>query len=153
MASRKPKAAETASLPEKEILDTAADKAAEQMAPDLPETDQTADAVQIPASDVAEDTPAPVPDEEKDAPAPATDEAEGSAGELRLPYRVAYCSGLNLRATPDKDGDVLQVLPAGTEVLATPFPWVSDGTAVWIPVTYGDAAGYVMGQYLTPAEG
>lgn len=141
MASRKPKAAETPSLPENEILDTAVGKAAEQTASDLPETDQTADAVQIPASDVAED-----------APAPATDEAEGSAGELRLPYRVAYCSGLNLRATPDKDGDVLQVLPAGTEVLATPFPWVSDGTAVWIPVTYGDSAGYAMGQYLTPAE-
>lgn len=138
MASRKPKAAETASLPEKEILDTAVGKAAEQTVPDLPETDQT---VQIPASDVTED-----------APAPATDEAEGAVGELRLPYRVAYCSGLNLRATPDKDGDVLQVLPAGTEVLVTPFPWVSDGTAVWIPVTCGDAAGYVMGQYLTPAE-
>lgn len=153
MASRKPKAAETASLPEKEILDTAADKAAEQAAPDLPETDQTADAVQIPASDVAEDTPAPVPDEEKDAPTPATDEAEGAAGELRLPYRVDHCTSLNLRSAPDKASAVLQVLPAGTEVLVTPFPWVSDGTAVWIPVTCGDAAGYVMGQYLTPAEG
>lgn len=153
MASRKPKAAETASLPEKEILDTAVGKAAEQTAPALAETDQTADAVQIPASDVTEDAPAPVPDKEKDAPAPATDEAEGAAGELQLPYRVAYCSGLNLRATPDKDGVILQVLPAGTEVLVTPFPWVSDGTAVWIPVTCGDAAGYVMGQYLTPAEG
>ena len=142
MASRKPKVAETASLPEKEILDTAADKAAEQTAPALPETDQTADAVQTPSSDVEEGTPAP-----------AADEAEGATGELQLPYRVAYCSGLNLRATPDKDGDVLHVLPAGTEVLVTPFPWVSDGTAVWIPVTCGDAAGYVMGQYLTPAEG
>lgn len=138
MGARKTKAAEIPSLPENEILDTAANKPAEQTVPDLPETDQT---VQIPASDVTED-----------APVPATDEAEGATGELQLPYRVAYCSGLNLRATPDKDGVILQVLPAGTEVLVTPFPWVSDGTAVWIPVTYGDAAGYVMGQYLTPAE-
>lgn len=139
MASRKPKAAETASLPENEILDTAANKPAEQTVPDLPETDQT---VQIPASDVTED-----------APVPATDEAEGAAGELRLPYRVDHCTSLNLRSAPDKASAVLQVLPAGTEVLVTPFPWVSDGTAVWIPVTCGDAAGYVMGQYLTPAEG
>lgn len=141
MGARKTKAAETPSLPEKEILDTTANKAAEQTIPDLPETDQTADAVQIPASDVAED-----------APAPATDEAEGAVGELRLPYRVDHCTSLNLRSAPDKASAVLQVLPAGTEVLVTPFPWVSDGTAVWIPVTYGDAAGYVMGQYLTPAE-
>lgn len=141
MGARKTKAAETPSLPEKEILDTTANKAAEQTIPDLPETDQTADAVQIPASDVAED-----------APAPATDEAEGAAGELRLPYRVDHCTSLNLRSAPDKASAVLQVLPAGTEVLVTSFPWVSDGTAVWIPVTYGDAAGYVMGQYLTPAE-
>lgn len=142
MGARKTKAAETASLPEKEILDTAVGKAAEQTVPDLPETDQTADAVQIPASDVAEAAPAPV-----------ADETEGAAGELRLPYRVTHCTSLNLRSAPDKAGAVLQVLPAGTEVLVTPFPWVSDGTAVWIPVTCGDAAGYVMGQYLTPAEG
>ena len=64
-----------------------------------------------------------------------------------------HCTSLNLRSAPDKASAVLQVLPAGTEVLVTPFPWVSDGTAVWIPVTCGDAAGYVMGQYLTPAEG
>lgn len=142
MGARKTKAAETPSLPEKEILDTAVGKAAEQTVPDLPETDQTADVVQIPASDVVEA-----------APAPATDEAEGAAGELRLPYRVNHCTSLNLRSAPDKSSAVLQVLPAGTEVLVTPFPWVSDGTAVWIPVTCGDAAGYVMGQYLTPAEG
>lgn len=141
MGARKTKAAEIPSLPENEIVDTAVGKAAEQTVQDLPETDQTADAVQIPASDVAED-----------APAPATDKAEGAAGELRLPYRVDHCTSLNLRSAPDKSSAVLQVLSAGTEVLVTPFPWVSDGTAVWIPVTYGDAAGYVMGQYLTPAE-
>ena len=141
MGARKTKAAEIPSLPENEILDTAVGKAAEQTVPDLPETDQTADVVQIPASDVVEA-----------APAPATDEAEGAAGELRLPYRVDHCTSLNLRSAPDKASAVLQVLPAGTEVLVTPFPWVSDGTAVWIPVTYGDASGYVMGQYLTPAE-
>ena len=142
MGARKTKAAEIPSLPENEILDTAVGKAAEQTVQDLPETDQTADVVQIPASDVVEA-----------APAPATDEAEGAAGELRLPYRVNHCTSLNLRSAPDKSSAVLQVLPAGTEVLVTPFPWVSDGTAVWIPVTCGDAAGYVMGQYLTPAEG
>ena len=142
MGARKTKAAETPSLPEKEILDTTANKAAEQTIPDLPETDQTADAVQTPSSDVEEGTPAP-----------AADEAEDAAGELRLPYRVDHCTSLNLRSAPDKASAVLQVLPAGTEVLVTPFPWVSDGTAVWIPVTCGDAAGYVMGQYLTPAEG
>lgn len=142
MGTRKTKAAEIPSLPENEILDTAVGKAAGQTAPDLPETDQTADVVQIPASDVVEA-----------APAPATDEAEGAAGELRLPYRVDHCTSLNLRSAPDKSSAVLQVLPAGTEVLVTPFPWVSDGTAVWIPVTCGDASGYVMGQYLTPAEG
>lgn len=141
MGARKTKAAEIPSLPENEILDTAVGKAAEQTVQDLPETDQTVDTVQIPASDVAED-----------APAPATDEAEGATGELRLPYRVDHCTSLNLRSAPDKASAVLQVLPAGTEVLVTPFPWVSDGTAVWIPVTCGDAAGYVMGQYLTPAE-
>lgn len=112
MGARKTKAAETPSLPEKEILDTAVGKAAEQTVPDLPETDQTADVVQIPASDVVEA-----------APAPATDEAEGAAGELRLPYRVNHCTSLNLRSAPDKSSAVLQVLPAGTEVLVTPFPW------------------------------
>ena len=66
MGARKTKAAEIPSLPENEILDTAANKPAEQTVPDLPETDQT---VQIPASDVTED-----------APVPATDEAEGAAG-------------------------------------------------------------------------
>ena len=68
MASRKPKVAETTSLPEKEILDTAADKAAEQTAPALPETDQTADAVQTPSSDVEEGTPAPAADEAEGRP-------------------------------------------------------------------------------------
>ena len=149
MGTRKTKAAETASLPEKEILDTAVGKAAEQTVPDLPETDQT---VQIPASDVTEDAPVPATDEAEGAPALVTDEAAGASGELRLPYRVDHCTSLNLRFAPDKSSAVLQVLPAGTEVLVTPFPWVSDGTAVWIPVTYGDTAGYVMGQYLTPAE-
>ena len=66
--------------------------------------------------------------------------------------RVAFCSGLNLRAAPGMHEPVLQVLPAETEVLIAPLEWVADGMGVWFPVTVAGVNGFVNGQYLAPAE-
>lgn len=134
MAARKTKPAETNVLPENEV------KTQES----INETESTVTAEQKTAPEVTQTT----------EDARTEDAAEGLlVEELRLPYRVAHCTSLNLRAAPSKAAEVLQVLPEGTVVLARSFSWIPDGTAVWISVDCGDLSGYVMGQYLAPVEG
>ena len=77
------------------------------------------------------------------------DEAPLSTGQL---CRVAFCSRLNLRKNPGMQAPVLQVLPAGTEILIDPLEWVAEGTGVWFPVTVDGVNGFVNGQYLSPVE-
>ena len=77
------------------------------------------------------------------------DEAPLSNGQL---CRVAFCSRLNLRKNPGMQAPVLQVLPAGTEILIDPLEWVAEGTGVWFPVTVDGVNGFVNGQYLSPVE-
>lgn len=77
------------------------------------------------------------------------DEASLSTGQL---CRVAFCSRLNLRKNPGMQAPVLQVLPAGTEILIDPLEWVAEGTGVWFPVTVDGVNGFVNGQYLSPVE-
>ena len=77
------------------------------------------------------------------------DEAPFSTGQL---CRVAFCSRLNLRKNPGMQAPVLQVLPAGTEILIDPLEWVAEGTGVWFPVTVDGVNGFVNGQYLSPVE-
>lgn len=77
------------------------------------------------------------------------DEAPLSTGQL---CRVAFCSRLNLRKNPGMQAPVLQVLPAGSEILIDPLEWVAEGTGVWFPVTVDGVNGFVNGQYLSPVE-
>lgn len=82
--------------------------------------------------------------------------AEAERDEAPLPTgrlcRVAFCSRLNLRKNPGMQAPVLQVLPAGTEILIDPLEWVAEGTGVWFPVTVDGVDGFVNGQYLSPVE-
>jgi hypothetical protein len=87
---------------------------------------------------------------EEKAAASEQDEASVSTGQL---CRVAFCSRLNLRKNPGMHAPVLQVLPAGTELLIDPLEWTADGTGVWYPVTVDGVNGFVNGQYLAPVEG
>lgn len=77
------------------------------------------------------------------------DEAPLCTGQL---VRVEFCRSLNLRKAPGMHAPVLQVLPAGTELLIDPLEWVADGTGVWFPVTVDGVNGFVNGQYLSPVE-
>lgn len=86
---------------------------------------------------------------EKEAAEPELEEAPLCTGQM---CRVAFCSGLNLRKGPGMHSPVLQVLPAGTELLIDPLEWTADGTGVWYPVTVDGVNGFVNGQYLSPVE-
>lgn len=77
------------------------------------------------------------------------EEAALCTGQL---VRVEFCRSLNLRKAPGMHAPVLQVLPAGTELLIDPLEWVADGTGVWYPVTVDGVNGFVNGQYLSPVE-
>lgn len=66
--------------------------------------------------------------------------------------RVEFCGSLNLRKDPGMHAPVLQVIPAGTELLINPLEWTADGTGVWYPVTVDGVNGFVNGQYLSPVE-
>lgn len=77
------------------------------------------------------------------------EEAPLCTGQL---VRVEFCRSLNLRKAPGMHAPVLQVLPAGTELLIDPLEWVADGTGVWLPVTVDGVNGFVNGQYLSPVE-
>lgn len=77
------------------------------------------------------------------------EEAPLCTGQL---VRVEFCRSLNLRKAPGMHAPVLQVLPAGTELLIDPLEWVADGTGVWFPVTVDGVNGFVNGQYLSPVE-
>ena len=120
------------------------------------------------ASEAAEETVNPVSDEvvQPDLPAEKAALAEHKAevneeevadleeaplctGQL---VRVEFCRSLNLRKAPGMHAPVLQVLPAGTELLIDPLEWVADGTGVWLPVTVDGVNGFVNGQYLSPVE-
>ena len=80
---------------------------------------------------------------------PKLEEAPLCTGQM---CRVEFCSGLNLRKGPGMHAPVLQVLPAGTELLIDPLEWVADGSCVWFPVTVDGVNGFVNGQYLSPVE-
>lgn len=86
--------------------------------------------------------------EEKTAE-PKLEEAPLCTGQM---CRVEFYSGLNLRKGPGMHAPILQVLPAGTELLIDPLEWVADGTGVWFPVTVDGVSGFVNGQYLSPVE-
>ncbi len=120
------------------------------------------------ASEAAEETVNPVSEEvvQPDLPAEKAALAEHKAevneeevadleeaplctGQL---VRVEFCRSLNLRKAPGMHAPVLQVLPAGTELLIDPLEWVADGTGVWLPVTVDGVNGFVNGQYLSPVE-
>ena len=120
------------------------------------------------ASEAAEETVNPVSEEvvQPDLPAEKAALAERKAevneeevadleeaplctGQL---VRVEFCRSLNLRKAPGMHAPVLQVLPAGTELLIDPLEWVADGTGVWLPVTVDGVNGFVNGQYLSPVE-
>lgn len=120
------------------------------------------------ASEAAEETVNPVSEEvvQPDLPAEKAALAEHKAevneeevadleeaplctGQL---VRVEFCRSLNLRKAPGMHAPVLQVLPAGTELLIDPLEWVADGTGVWFPVTVDGVNGFVNGQYLSPVE-
>lgn len=120
------------------------------------------------ASEAAEETVNPVSEEvvQPDLPAEKAALAEHKAevneeevadleeaplctGQL---VRVEFCRSLNLRKAPGMHAPVLQVLPAGTELLIVPLEWVADGTGVWFPVTVDGVNGFVNGQYLSPVE-
>lgn len=77
------------------------------------------------------------------------EEAPLCTGQL---VRVEFCRLLNLRKAPGMHAPVLQVLPAGTELLIDPLEWVADGTGVWFPVAVDGVNGFVNGQYLSPVE-
>ena len=80
---------------------------------------------------------------------PKLEEAPLCTGQL---VRVEYCRSLNLRKAPGMHAPVLQVLPAGAELLIDPLEWVADGSGVWFPVTVDGVNGFVNGQYLSPVE-
>lgn len=80
---------------------------------------------------------------------PKLEEEPFCTGQL---VRVEYCRSLNLRKGPGMHLPVLQVLPAGTELLIDPLEWTADGTGVWYPVTVDGVNGFVNGQYLSPVE-
>lgn len=120
------------------------------------------------ASEAAEETVNPVSEEvvQPDLPAEEAAQTEHKAevnekevadledaslctGQL---VRVEFCRSLNLRKAPGMHAPVLQVLPAGTELLIDPLEWVADGTGVWFPVTVDGVSGFVNGQYLSPVE-
>lgn len=77
------------------------------------------------------------------------EEAPLCTGQL---VRVEFCRSLNLRKVPGMHAPILQVLPAGTELLIDPLEWVAEGTGVWFPVTVDGVNGFVNGQYLSPVE-
>lgn len=58
------------------------------------------------------------------------------------PYKVAHKFGLNLRAEPSKEAEVLRVLPFGETVEPEPDAEAPEG---WLAVKGG---GYVMTEYL-----
>lgn len=120
------------------------------------------------ASEAAEETINPVSEEvvQPDLPAEEAGQVEHKAevneretadleeaplytGQL---VRVEFCRSLNLRKDPGMHAPVLQVLPAGTELLIDPLEWTADGTGVWFPVTVDGVNGFVNGQYLAPVE-
>lgn len=120
------------------------------------------------ASEAAEETVNPVSEEvvQPDLPAEEAAQAEHKAevnegetadleeaplctGQL---VRVEFCRSLNLRKAPGMHAPVLQVLPAGTELLIDPLEWVADGSGVWFPATVDGVNGFVNGQYLSPVE-
>lgn len=116
-------------------------------------------------SELVEETINPVLEEAVQAELPAEEvkhgaevHEEGEADLEEAPLhtgqmcRVAFCSGLNLRKAPGMHSPVLQILPAGTELLIDPLEWVTDGTGVWFPVTVDGVNGFVNGQYLSPVE-
>lgn len=123
------------------------------------------------ASEVAEEAVNPLPEEVAQPDPPAeeavkeehkaevNEEAAAETEQEGVPLctgqmcRVEFCSSLNLRKDPGMYAPVLQVLPAGTELLINPLEWVADGTGVWFPVTVDGVNGFVNGQYLTPAGG
>lgn len=53
------------------------------------------------------------------------EEAALCTGQL---VRVEFCRSLNLRKGPGMHSPVLQVLPAGTELLIDPLEWTADGS-------------------------
>lgn len=101
------------------------------------------------ASEAAEETVNPVSEEVVQPDLPAEEAAqtehkaevnEGETADLdEAPLctgqlvRVEFCRSLNLRKAPGMHAPVLQVLPAGTELLIDPLEWVADGTGVWYP--------------------
>ena len=97
----------------------------------------------------AEDTEHMAEVHEEAAAETKLDEAPLCTGRM---CRVAFCSGLNLRNAPGMNSPVLQILPAGTEILIEPLEWTADGTGVWFPVTVAGINGFVNGQYLAPVE-
>lgn len=121
-------------------------------------------------NEVAEEIVNPIPEEAAQPDLPVEEAAqeehkaevnEGKAVESELDEaslctgqmcRVEFCSGLNLRKGPSMHAPVLQVLPAGTELLIDPLEWTADGTGVWFPVTVDGVNGFVNGKYLAPVE-
>lgn len=51
-------------------------------------------------------------------------------------YCVAYLYGLNLRKDPDKQSEILKILPCGTEVVAAGDSQ-QNGDVIWLPVDGG----------------
>ena len=57
---------------------------------------------------------------------------------------------LNVRSVPGLDGDILTVLPAGTQLTVTDGPREMDGYD-WYEVSAGEITGWAAGDFLEPA--
>lgn len=120
-------------------------------------------------NEAAEETVNPIPEETAQPDLPVEEAAqsehkaevnEGETADLEEAplctgqlVRVGFCGSLNLRKDPGMNSSILQVLPAGTELLIDPLEWTADGTGVWYPVTVDGVNGFVNGQYLAPVGG
>lgn len=83
----------------------------------------------------------------------SVDSVEGLSG---LTAVVAHSDdGVNLRADPSQDADILDTLPDGTEVdlRIDRADTVFDDDIRWWPVSYGGVDGWIAGFYLDDADG
>jgi hypothetical protein len=112
-----------------------------------PQVDATAEPAETPEPTSPPRTPTPPEVEGCEEP----EELPDVQGEPDRIISLEADEGVNLRAAPGADCDLLATLQPGTEVVVESGP-VQAGEFLWVKVTAADAQGWIAEEFLEPAD-